>query len=96
MYARLFVRLSALVVAKSIWVVAIAQAAVGTTIPYQGQLKDAGVPVSRTADFTIELGDGKAGGAILDTRALPSVEVVDTRTGEDRRPEKRIQYLRRS
>ena len=89
MHARLLVRLSALVVGRSIWVVAMAQAAVGTAITYQGQLKDAGMPGSRTADFTFELKDAKASGAILGSRDLTSVEVVDARIGEGLRPDTR-------
>ena len=56
---------------------ATAQEPLGTAFTYQGQLKQAGVPVNGSADFVFTLWDAETGGAIVNSVVPDSVNVVD-------------------
>ena len=51
--------------------------AMGTTFTYQGQLKDQGVPVNATCDFTFGLWEGDVVGSLLETEHLVGVDVTN-------------------
>ncbi len=52
-------------------------APMGTAFTYQGQLKQAGVPVDGQADFRFRLYDAQAGGTLIDNAGFAFVDVVD-------------------
>jgi hypothetical protein len=54
-----------------------AQGPVGTAFTYQGQLKEAGVPVTGEADFQFYLFDAASGGNLIDSLGVSSVPITD-------------------
>jgi hypothetical protein len=50
-----------------------------TTLTYQGSLKDAGAPAAGTYQMTFQLWSAAAGGSMLGSQNLPTVQVADGR-----------------
>ncbi|UCC32213.1 MAG: hypothetical protein JSU86_08005, partial [Phycisphaerales bacterium] len=77
MNARLLARRGTSLLLAATCIGAMAQAAAVTAFTYQGQLKQAGVPVNGTADFVFTLWDAEAGGESVGTFGPIAVDVVD-------------------
>ncbi|UCF34697.1 MAG: hypothetical protein JSV78_05210, partial [Phycisphaerales bacterium] len=54
-----------------------AQTPVGTAFTYQGQLKQAGLPVTGDADMVFHLWDAETGGDLYDSLGISFIPVVD-------------------